>query len=196
MALTSLVVICRAACNSMSAFPSYLGIGTLRLIGRGFTQYANIANGRLRGQPENSLASILQTLSSVTLFQLHKACAGFEALFGFFAVIQKTLHGFSGANPDSVCPCREFISVVAEISSVRFRHMLRLHHGITLCLFKTNMSRDLCLLVKHLHNVFGKADIDLFTDQIKGNGVFVDAVAHQIVIADLWMKPNGRLVCI
>ena len=44
--------------------------------------------------------------------------------------------------------------------------------------------------------MLGKPHVDLFSDQIKRNGVFVDAVAHQIIIADLWVNPNGRLVCI
>ena len=74
--------------------------------------------------------------------------------------------------------------------------MLRLNDGIALLFIQTNMSRDLCLLVEHFHNMLGKPHVDLFSDQIKGNRVFVDAVAHQIIIADLWMKPNGRLVCI
>ena len=93
-------------------------------------------------------------------------------------------------------PNSEFIGIVAEISPMRLGHMFRLDDGFALRLVQADMSRDLCLLVKHLHNMLGKPHVNLLSDQIKGNGVFVEAVAHQIIIADLWMKPNGRLVCI
>ena len=40
--------------------------------------------------------------------------------------------------------------------------------------------------------MLGKSNVYFFSDQIE----IVDAVAQQIIIADLSMKPNGRLVCI
>ena len=69
--------------------------------------------------------------------------------------------------------------------------MLRFHHGITLWPVQSDLSSNPRLLVEHLYNLTGQTDVHLFADQVERNGVFVDAVGDQIVIADLGMQAGS-----
>ena len=37
-------------------------------------------------------------------------------------------------------------------------------------------------------------DFDLFSNQVIRNRVFVESIAHQVIVTNLWRKPDGRLI--
>ena len=109
-------------------------------------------------------------------------------------LFKKILYGLRRFRSNRIRPLAEFFSVVAEILPVRFRHMLRLNHGLTPSLFQSHMDGDPGLLVKDFHHALRQLDVHSFADQVVRNGVLVETVTDQIVIANFQRKPCGRLI--
>jgi len=93
-------------------------------------------------------------------------------------------------------PGCELAFVVIQILPMFRRHMFRLYHRIAKYRSVPCMHSNSGAAVENLNRVFGQAQVYLFANQIKGDGVFVHAIRNQVIRPNCQIRrPDRWLIC-